>query len=368
MPIFESHEGQLRPMHQLLPGAALYESEIEGLIWNNLEAFFGADLFPVARQPSITTGGRPDVLAIDENGRVVVVEVKRSIERSQLAQCLEYAGWAAHTNLDELSGLYHAGVEQFFADWLEFTGTATPLLVNPSPILLLVAQEFNPRTRDALDYLATSGVPVFLVPVSVYVDAARRRYYLIQSNFDDSGLPDKEGTTRAKPVMYLYNGRRVTVADLIEAGDLVAGETIEYRRAREGKIFPATLLDDGRIQVEDGRVFDSLSRAAATLAGVGALPGWEVWFAPDRVASASWTSGLTSWRGWPTTEVASRVEHRPPQCIWSAAGWGLERAPRFGHAYWRGCSHPAAGAGPLERVDVSSFAMLCRWAGRCSRR
>ena len=59
-------------MRPVRPGADLYESEIEALIWSNLEAFYGADLFPIARQPAISTGGRPDVLAIDEAGRVVL--------------------------------------------------------------------------------------------------------------------------------------------------------------------------------------------------------------------------------------------------------------------------------------------------------
>lgn len=282
MPLFEVTDGQLRPMRPVRPGAELYESEIESLIWSNLEAFYGADLFPVARQPSISTGGRPDVVALDEAGRVVVVEVKRSIERTQLAQCLEYAGWARRTSLDELSGLYHAGPERFFADWLEFTGTTTPMVVNPSPILLLVAQESDLRTSDALGFLTDSGLPVYPVPVTVYEDGGRRRVYLIDSEFDDSGTAEAEPAVRAAPVAYLYQGRRATVADLIDAGLLDAGERIEYRRAREGKVFPATVTPDGRIRVEDGRVFESLSRAASTLAGVGALPGWEVWFAPDR--------------------------------------------------------------------------------------
>jgi hypothetical protein len=61
-----------------------------------------------------------------------------------------------------------------------------------------------------------------------------------------------------------------------------ARETIEYRRAREGRVFPANLTSDGRVQLEDGRIFDSLSRAACELAKIAALPGWEVWTAPER--------------------------------------------------------------------------------------
>jgi hypothetical protein len=43
---------------------------------------------------------------MDSSGRVVVIEVKRDIDRGQLAQCLEYAGWARSASLDELGSLY----------------------------------------------------------------------------------------------------------------------------------------------------------------------------------------------------------------------------------------------------------------------
>ncbi|MGI8939586.1 MAG: hypothetical protein ACR2JF_15505 [Iamia sp.] len=106
MPLYELTEGNLRPFSRLRPGPELYEQEIEGLVWDDLEAFTGESLFPVARQARIASGGIPDILALDESGRVVVIEVKRDIDRGQLAQCLEYAGPARLTNLDEISSLY----------------------------------------------------------------------------------------------------------------------------------------------------------------------------------------------------------------------------------------------------------------------
>jgi hypothetical protein len=283
VPIFETADGRLTALRQVRPGAELYETEIEDLLWGNLDAFYGTDLFPVARQPIIDTGGRPDVIALDETGRLVVFEVKRSIERTQLAQCLEYAGWARRTSLDTLCRIYHGGADRFFLDWQEFTGTGTPLTVEPSPVLVLVAQEFDDRTSDALGFLTDSGLPVYPVPVSAYEDGQQHRLYLIGSDYDDSGItePAVPGSRRS-PTAYTYKGRRLAVSDLIEAGFLRAGETIEYRRAREGRVFPANLTSDGRVQLEDGRIFDSLSRAACELANIAALPGWEVWTAPER--------------------------------------------------------------------------------------
>lgn len=282
MPIFAEVNGDLRSIRQVQPGPGLYEREIQQLIWSNFEAFYGFDLFPVALDRAVSTGGRPDIVALDESGRVVIFEVKRSIERLQLAQCLEYAGWARRTSLDELGVLYQGGVDFFFADWLEFTGGSTPVIVNPNPILVLVAQDFDNRTSEALAFLTESGVPVYPVPVSVFQNERGERLYHIDSDFESSTSDEDEISPKRHMTTYRFLGERVTLSHLIEANFLRAGERIEYRRPKEGKVFVAGLTPEGNIQMEDGRTFSSLSRAAATLAGVGALPGWEVWLAPER--------------------------------------------------------------------------------------
>jgi hypothetical protein len=51
-----------------------------------------------------------------------------------------------------------------------------------------------------------------------------------------------------------------------------------------GRVFPAkpNRTSDGRVQLEHGRIFELLSRAACELANIAALPGREVWTAPER--------------------------------------------------------------------------------------
>ena len=78
--------------------------------------FVGVQLFPVARQPVLGDGLRPDIVAIDGEGHVQVIEVKRDVDRGQLAQCLEYAGWARNTSLDELAGMFHGGSDSDLLD------------------------------------------------------------------------------------------------------------------------------------------------------------------------------------------------------------------------------------------------------------
>jgi hypothetical protein len=69
MPIFELRDGELSAFRRLRPGPELYEQEIEALVWDDLEAFTGEPLFPVARQAHIAGGGVPDIVALDSPAR-----------------------------------------------------------------------------------------------------------------------------------------------------------------------------------------------------------------------------------------------------------------------------------------------------------
>lgn len=282
MPLFEVTAQGLVPFRQVLPGADLYESEIEDLVWSDLEAFLGETLFPIARQARLTGGGRPDVLALDESGRVVVIEIKRDVDRSQLAQCLEYAGWARSTNLDELAALYHGGSAAFFTDWQDFTDTNTPVVVNRAPRIVLVARSFEDRTRSAFDFLRENGLPVSVVPVAVYEDAEHRRFIDVEADHEPTvgggGTAGDSGGGGPTPVM--YQGRRAQIADLIAAGLVEVGESLEFPRPRRGELFRATVLADGTIQTEDGQIWPSPSRAAMNVANVPSYDGWHAWRLP----------------------------------------------------------------------------------------
>lgn len=283
VPLFELTEAGLSPYRRLHPGPELYEQEIEALAWDNLESFLGESFFPVARQARLPGGGIPDILALDEQGRVVVIEVKRDIDRGQLAQCLEYAGWARLTSLDEIAGLYnrsngHRGVEAFFRDWQDFTESTTPRTIEPSPRLFLIARDFEKRTQSALDFLQENRLPVMVVPVSIYEDPSGRRIVDIEAEHEPAPLP---GTpTRSSPRHFTVDGRRVTLQDLLDAGMVVANEPVEFVRPRIGDRYDATILGDGTFRLDDGSVHLSPSLAAMRAADLPAYDGWYAWRVP----------------------------------------------------------------------------------------
>ncbi len=283
MPLYELCDGRLRALHRLRPGPDLYESEIEDLVWADLEAFTGESLFPVARQARIAGWGIPDVLALDKSGRVVVAEVKRDIDRSQLAQCLEYAGWARQTNLDEISVLYnrdsgHCGREAFFRAWQDFTETTTPVTIDPQPRLYLVARDIDTRTHSALDFLRENRLPVTVIPVTVYEDPSGRRIVDIDADHEPLvAVPDSAGPIT---VPVTANGRRVAVRDLVDAGLIEANEPVEFIRPRLGERYEAVVLDDGTFTLPDGTIHQSPSGAAMQAADLPSYDGWHAWRVP----------------------------------------------------------------------------------------
>lgn len=284
MPIFQVTPTGLRPYRRLVPGPELYESEVEALAWDDLEAFTGEALFPVARQPRIAGGGIPDIVALDRTGAVVIIEVKRDVDRGQLAQCLEYAGWARMASLDEIAGLYnitssHRGPTAFFADWQNFTESTTPVTISSQPRLYLIARDFQERTRSALDFLRENGLPVNVLPVGIYLDPEGNRVVEIDAEHEPIEQI-QSSPTKAVPVPVTINGRRITVGDLIEAGFLEENERVVFNRPKVGTRYEAMINADGTFTIEDGSVWNSPSLAAMRSADLPSYDGWYAWQVP----------------------------------------------------------------------------------------
>lgn len=284
MPLYEIASGEaLVPFRQLRGGAELYERELEQLLWDNPDDFTGEPLFRIARQPTVGAGGRPDIVALDSSAHVVVIEIKRDVDRGQLAQCLEYAGWARGTNLDELASLYHLGPERFFGDWQGFTESDNPVVISRPPRLLLVARDFHGRTGAAFEFLAENGLPVGVVQVSIYEDQGGRRFVDVTLEGGDPPLDDAPGPTARARVEQTISGRRIRVSDLLDAGLLEAGQELVWERPRLGQTYRATVAENGSLVIPDGRTFSSPSGAACEAASIPAYDGWYAWTA-DGVA------------------------------------------------------------------------------------
>ena len=277
MPLFELSEAdELVPFRRVHASADVYAREIGDLVWKSFEEIVGESLFRVARRPSLPVG-QPDVVALDEQARVVVVSVQRDLDRGELAQGLEYAGWARNINLDELAAIYHGGPEAFFGDWQTFTDSTAAQRVRRPPRLAFIARGFHPRAEPAFEFLVEHSLPVRAVRVALYEDLQGRRYVDVGGDEKESGGEGAAhgGTAAREEAMLEARGIRLT--DLLEGGYVSSGDRLVWARPGTGEVYDATLTDNGCIKVEDGRVFSGPSRAATEVAGIPAYDGWQAW-------------------------------------------------------------------------------------------
>ncbi|MBY6350801.1 CBS domain-containing protein [Rhodococcoides corynebacterioides] len=72
-----------------------------------------------------------------------------------------------------------------------------------------------------------------------------------------------------------FDGRRVRVRDLLDAGLLQSDQSLVFTRPRAGERHEATVSETGELRLGD-RVFSSLSSAASAAAGT-AVDGWHAW-------------------------------------------------------------------------------------------
>src|SRR5687767_4209862 len=86
------------------------EQVLEDWIEQNPHLLFdGEQLAVIARLPRTSYGKHADLLAIDQTGACVVIELKRGeTPREVIAQAIEYAAWVDSLTLDDLNGLARA--------------------------------------------------------------------------------------------------------------------------------------------------------------------------------------------------------------------------------------------------------------------
>ncbi len=168
MPLFEVGPDGLVPFQPVDSRDEVYEQTLADLLWRDTQAICGEPLFAVRQHPVLLGGGSPALVGLDRTGSVVVALVRRQVGRNDLAECLEYVGWARGADLDELADMYWRGRGSFAEDWRAFVGSPPAPPPHRAARLLVVAGELFGRTASTLDLLVESGFPVTLVLATLH--------------------------------------------------------------------------------------------------------------------------------------------------------------------------------------------------------
>lgn len=140
------------------------------------------NLLIIGRQVTTNVGSFIDLLAVDKQGDVVVVELKRDrTPRDTLAQALEYASFAERLDYEQLEDIFCTYIDdesvnlaQYHRDYFELM-TDEAAVFNKDQRIVIVGQRVTPEIRQTSTFLRKKGVRVTCVEFTFFETEERLR-------------------------------------------------------------------------------------------------------------------------------------------------------------------------------------------------
>lgn len=153
--------------------AIALESQLEDLIETD-PTILGERLLLIGRQVPTAHGKFIDLLAVDSEGVLHVLELKRDkTPRDVVAQLLDYGSWIQGLSHDDVLDIFdrYAQDGQSFETAFDSLFAATPPQeLNTSHRLTVVAGDIDQSTGRIIEYLTRYGVPVNVVFFRYFTD------------------------------------------------------------------------------------------------------------------------------------------------------------------------------------------------------
>lgn len=140
------------------------ESKLEDILADDI-SIINPDLLLIGRQVSTSYGKFIDLLAIDANGCLVVIELKRNrTPREVVAQLLDYGSWIRDLEDEDVAGIFNEYIRKYYPNYEnksldqafceKFKVNGMPESLNESHELVIVAGELDDSTERIINYLA----------------------------------------------------------------------------------------------------------------------------------------------------------------------------------------------------------------------
>ena len=186
----------------------------ESTLENALKADLGIvdpDLMMLATQLQTDHGKRIDILAMDRQGDIVILELKRDMTpREVMTQALDYAAWVKTLSAEQIEGIYreqHNGSE-LRAGYADVYGTNDqyPDAINVRQRMIIVASSLDAITERIVAYLSEFGVPVNVVFFRAFKQGGAE--YLARTWLIDPNTAEQRADSKAEPgtPTALWNG------------------------------------------------------------------------------------------------------------------------------------------------------------------
>ena len=227
-------------VQQVPPSVIASEERLEEIIEARIDVLGLGNLFQIGRQVTTDFGKRIDLLAIDGQGDLHVVELKKDrTPREVVAQSLEYGYWAQGLSFEAIRELFakHHGGDDFDSGFTSHFEADLPEAINTNHHLVVVATGMDTSTEQIVEYVRGYGVPLNLLFFEYLQDGDRE--YLARSWLTDPELEAPSASSGKKQAP--WNGTDFFVAvgedshrnwdDMRRYGFVSAGHGEKYRKA-----------------------------------------------------------------------------------------------------------------------------------------
>ena len=144
-------DSQLQP----LPASKVsLEKQLEDWIENDL-SLIGLDALVIGRQVRTDHGGYIDLLAIDDLGCLIIIELKRSkTPREVVAQCLDYGSWVHGLTMESVMAIYEKHRKKSLsAEFSEVYGAPLPEEIDSNYQMVIVAEVLDDASERIVRHL-----------------------------------------------------------------------------------------------------------------------------------------------------------------------------------------------------------------------
>ena len=186
----------------IVPSMLDAESRLEQWLVDDI-SLIAPNLLVIGRQVRTPFGGIIDILAMDANGDLTVLELKRDrTPREVVAQLLDYASWVNTLSEEKVGEIFQkfqsdrgvfptVSIDDAYKS--RFSATALPETLNENHQLIIVASELDESTERIVTYLSeTHNVQINAIFFRFFKDGDRE--YLTRAWFRDPAGVDLSET------------------------------------------------------------------------------------------------------------------------------------------------------------------------------
>lgn len=142
-------------LHAIPRGRLATEAQLETWLASSAPAL-GLDVLIIGRQVSTAHGGFIDLLALDRDGGIAILELKRDrTPREVIAQALDYASWVRTLTPKDIEEIAEGYLEKSLpVAFQDYYGISIPDTLNATHRMVIIASELDAASRRIVEYLS----------------------------------------------------------------------------------------------------------------------------------------------------------------------------------------------------------------------